>query len=186
MKRILKVLLVMGWSLKLFASENNTQFLALYVLNTPATKDLVTIIRDQRTNPGTKVAIFSRVVNGLTITDEEEIGILFELRVLRPIAPQRYNTSSKKLTDEDKAQIRNSVMGICTQLNIIIKRLEITHDFLPATNEVGLSAGQIVATIAFIKLFVGKGFHHNKERRLNAIDLLETTSVENIIQAYAP
>ncbi|MFS8507043.1 MAG: hypothetical protein LVQ75_02835 [Candidatus Babeliales bacterium] len=75
MKLILKVLLAISWSLNLFASEDNPAFLALNTLNTESTKDLVTIIRNERTSPQTKVNAFSRVVNGLTLTREEKVFI---------------------------------------------------------------------------------------------------------------
>lgn len=172
MKQLLKVLLVMGWSLNLFASEDVPAFLALATLNTASTKDLVTIIRNQRTSPETKVDFFSRVVNGLTLSDFQK-GLIRDL--LLPL-----------ILLETATGRRISFSVLCLAINEEIKSLGVTQRFLPETSLVGLSAGQIFATWAFIKLFVYRFFTSQSEIDTDARSYFEKINVENIVKAYAP
>lgn len=177
MKQLLKVWLVMGWALNLFASEANPTFLALDVLNTPATKDLVTIIQDQRTSSRTKVNFLFFVVNGLTFTDQQKRdfgGNLYALRV------------QSSFNSPTKVPMRANFSSVCSQVNTIIRNLGVTQAFLPVSENVGLSRDLIVAAMAFIHLIVGRFFASDSEQDEETREDLSYINVEKIIKAYAP
>jgi hypothetical protein len=177
MKQLLKVWLVMGWSLNLFASEDNPQFLALGVLNTQTSRDLVTIIRNERTSPQTKAKTFEIIANGLTFSDQQKANFESNLEALSNLF---------FFTSPSKTVIRSSFFFLCFDLNTIIRNLGVTHDFLPATQNVGLSAGQIVAAMALIRLIVGRFFASESEQDKTTREYLKNIDVEKIIKAYAP
>jgi len=123
MKQLLKVWLVMGWSLNLFASENfnGDLFVAQDLLNNSLTSNSIAILRNNSTTQNEKAQIARDIIRGTAQTNQGgEFVAYFSPLVGYSVHP--------------KSTVRLSLRRICDRINFAISQIFVDRNRLPFLN----------------------------------------------------